>query len=451
MPERGTQSPSDYIIKEAIITNSNLLSDVIIGKNIAQLVLYEDIRLPYMTGELIVKDDQRLFDTVMFNGTEILKLTIQQAETNGKEVTKEFVIQRVNTTKKLNDQSEVISLRLIQRHAFENNLIRFSKAYTDTPENIIKKILIDQLGIELSLPTVLPAQDVMKVVIPYMTPLAACEWIRDRMSTPAGFPYAFYQSLNDDVICLKSYEEILTEPIWNTSQPYRFSQAATQSGSTLTAEQQAFNIEAWEQPNADDMLAFIRGGSIATDVNVLDVTTGKKEFFHYSMDDAIKILRDSGVIPNNQISDFRMQYEFKDRELGSNNAFVVDRIIMNNTYGNDVNNYYQETTQDKFKLDAMNRVIRTFLEKSPVNVRVQGGFFLSGKNTSIGKNISVVYMNNDAEVSGSNMPDETAMKDYKRSGKYMIAAARHSFANTRHITSLTLNKIANDRFVKVFT
>jgi len=452
MADRGTQSLSDYIIKEAIITNSNLTNDVIVGKNIVQLVIFEDLRKPYLTGELVLKDDSRLFDTVQFNGTEILNLTLQQAETSGKEVKKQFVIERVVETKKLNDQSEIVALKLIQKHAFENNLIKFSKAYTDTPENIIKKILKDHLDLDISPPSVLPAQQVMRVAVPYLSPLAACEWIRDRMSTIAGFPYALYQSLNDDVICLKSYEEMLTEPVWNPEDPYRFSQAYTQSAATLTAEQQAYLIQTWTQPDTNDMMKYITSGSIATDVSILDVTSGKKEFFHFDMNDAVKTLKDTGAIDENQVSDFRMQYEFNDKELGDNSAFVVNRLIMNNSYGDDVNNYYQETTSDKFKLDMMNTVIRAMLEKSPVDVTVQGGFFLSGKNTSIGKNINVVYMNNDPEVSGTkNSPDESSMKDFKRSGKYMISAARHSFVNTKHTASLALSKVANERYVRVST
>jgi hypothetical protein len=43
------------------------------------------------------------------------------------------------------------------------------------------------------------------------------------------------------------------------------------------------------------------------------------------------------------------------------------------------------------------------------------------------------------------------MKDFKRSGKYMIAAARHSFVNTKHTASLALCKISNEKFVKVTT
>ena len=451
MADRGTQSQSDYVIKEAIITNSNLTDDIIIGDNIAQLVLYEDIRRPYLTGELVIKDDVRMFDTVQFNGTEILNLTLQQPQTSGKEVTKEFVIQKVIDTQKLNDQSEILAFKLIQRQAFNNSLIKFSKAYTDTPENIIKKILFDQLGLDISIPDILPAQQVMRVTIPYLTPFAACEWIRDRMSTPSGFPYALYQSLNDNVICLKSYEEMLTEPAWNAD-PYRFSQAYSQSAAFLTAEQQAFIIQTWSQPNADDMMKFISTGSIATDVSVFDVTSGKKEFFHLDMNAIVQTLREKNIIDANQVSDFRMQYDFKEKALGDNSAFKVDRVIMNNTYGDDVNNYYQETTADKFRLDMMNLVIRAMLEKSPVNIDVQGGLFLSGQNATIGKNINVVYMNNNPEIVGSkNNPDDAVLKDYKRSGKYMISAARHSFQDTRHTASLGLSKIANEDFVKVYT
>jgi len=244
---------------------------------------------------------------------------------------------------------------------------------------------------------------------------------------------------------------MLTEPAWNAD-PYRFSQAYSQSAAFLTAEQQAFIIQAWSQPNADDMMKFISTGSIATDVSVFDVTSGKKEFFHLDMNAIVQTLREKNIIDANQVSDFRMQYDFKEKALGDNSAFKVDRVIMNNTYGDDVNNYYQETTADKFRLDMMNLVIRAMLEKSPVNIDVQGGLFLSGQNATIGKNINVVYMNNNPEIVGSkNNPDDAVLKDYKRSGKYMISAARHSFQDTRHTASLGLSKIANEDFVKVYT
>ena len=119
--------------------------------------------------------------------------------------------------------------------------MQINKCYTGTPDQIIKKILKDNLDMDMEdddMPGIKPYQETMKFVVPYMTPFAACEVIRSRMSTDLGLPYFLYSTLNYPNLQLKSLEEMLKTPSINSTAPYRFSQSFNQSTVSVAADVQ---------------------------------------------------------------------------------------------------------------------------------------------------------------------------------------------------------------------
>lgn len=446
MINKEYQSVSDYIILSAYITNSDISLPVTIHNNIVQLELFETVDKPFLTGNLVIVDDNRIYDTIGFNGTEIITIVLKQPSSEGTEITNEFVIERVQDAVKTNDQTETVVLKLIDKIAYDNSLSKFSKAYTDTPDKIIKKIIKDHLNIDIEMPEIKPIQSEMRVVIPYMTPFDACDWIRDRMSTTNGFPYFFFKCVNENVIKLKSLEEMLLEDSWNSDMTdFRYSQIFGQTGSTQTDIRQTFNISSYSQTGSEHMLKYITGGQVGSDFSIHDIVSGRTEKFHFDINDVIDMLTKTGIISRDQVSNFKLDYSFNDKSINQHSSQIVTRMIMNQTYNNDTNNYYSEGNVAKLRLDTVNRIIHSMMFKNAIDIDLNGVHFLTGRNKSIGRNINVTYYNNDPSIGDKKMASEDELKDYKRSGKYMIYSAKHSFYDTSHIVSATGVKLANDK------
>ena len=79
-------------------------------------------------------------------------------------------------------------------------MMQINKCYTGTPDQIVRKILKDNLDMDMQkedMPSIKPYQETMKFVVPFLTPFDACEVIRSKMSTDLGLPYFLYSTLNN--------------------------------------------------------------------------------------------------------------------------------------------------------------------------------------------------------------------------------------------------------------
>ena len=121
-----------------------------------------------------MKDDMRFYDGVRINGTEKIDYYYRISSRRNSHDKNCFQYVGITSTTKSADNIEALEIKIVENNCFNNNLMQINKAYTGTPDIIIAKILKDNLNIDLDLPAIKPYQKTMKVVIPYMTPFAAC-------------------------------------------------------------------------------------------------------------------------------------------------------------------------------------------------------------------------------------------------------------------------------------
>lgn len=425
------QSTFDYIITDAIITSESMNAEVNIALNIVELEIYESLNKPFLTGRLICIDDFRGFDLININGTEVLTITLKQPTAGSDSITKTFILQHVIESRKTNDSAEVLVIRLVEQIFFNNKLISFSKAYAGSGERIIQRILKDHLNVEVDLPSIKSVQEEFKYLAPFITPFEACELVRDRITTKNGLGYYLFSTLNDDNLQLKSLEEMLLENPWNTNRPFVYNQAYVNFATDLTKEQLGFIIENFNQSKVEDSLKFIGYGGYASNFQSTDVTTGKTEKFLFDIKEIIDNLRSDNIITtNNPVLD--PKYTFNDIPINRSPSLHIHRVMMNGSYNTDFRNIFEGTQVDKIKLDMINMIIRAALFKSAANITVPGTFFLTGTNRSVGNTIDVFVTNNDVESTIESTISRDKLKDFSRSGKYLIHSAKHSFITTKH-------------------
>ena len=427
------QSPYDFVLQEFLVHSHRHDKPIDITTSISLFEIFENIERPYLTGNVIMRDDMRFYDGVKINGTELCEITLSQPSLDTVPVTLKFIIQYVKGTQKVGDQVEKIDFRIIEQNAFNSMINQFSKSYQGTPEQIIQNICKDHLSVDVDMPKIKCSQSPMKVIIPYMNPYQACAWILERMSTSDGVPYFLFKTIKDKNLQLRSFDEMSRGKSWNKL-PYTYATANLTSTSGTISSEQIFNVEACSQHGSEGIYDLISNGSMGSKHTITDMGSGQSETFQHNLSDTYKSLEDIGMLPKGiEPSVTTGVYEMEDGSaLEQMNNRNFHRLISNNTY-NDWKNIYEEFDKASLKLDNTRRVIKKLLNKSSINITVPGlPYLLDEKNRSLGENIDFIYIANNtaADTDGD-------MIDKKRSGKYLIYAARHVFdENEQHKTNL---------------
>jgi hypothetical protein len=436
------QHAGDYRIISFVVYSHRHTEPIDIIAHVDELQIFENIQSQYLTGSFSMKDDMRFYDGVGINGTEMVEITLESPENAGHQILKQFTIAEVSGAAKSADNIEALEIKIVENCCFNNNLMQINRAYTGTPDIIIQKILKDNLNLDIDLPEIKPYQKTMKVVIPYMTPFAATAWICTRMSTELGLPYFLFATLNDENIQLKSLEEILKNPAWNKTSPYRFSAAYNQSTTALASDKNVFNVGAYSGHHKENVFALMGNGSTAGLRSITDATSGQLINYSFDIDTLFQELSEMEIIDKDHEPVFHSKYEFNGKPMNEYNTFNSHRIVANQTY-NGIANIHEETSIGAYRLGACKSALHNMLMKSSINIRVPGILYMIGTNASIGRQIDFIYpANNTNDVSKSTALDEDQI-DKKRSGTYIIYTTRHHFVDNQHNVDMSCVKLGN--------
>ena len=88
----GTYSASEYKFQEAVLTIPERGIELDISATIMELLLYESVNTPYITGRMVCTDTDYVFERLKFDGTERIKIDI--ASEYDTVLTKSFFITR---------------------------------------------------------------------------------------------------------------------------------------------------------------------------------------------------------------------------------------------------------------------------------------------------------------------------------------------------------------------
>lgn len=442
MVKKPFQSSNDYTIKNVRVTSDNG-AIIDIANIVVQLEIFENLEKPYLTGRMMVRDDTDFIDGINFNGTERCTIVIEQPLTDGLSIEMNFILRKIDAVRKTNDHTEIVSISLLEENAFNSQLRKISKSYTGRPDEIIQKILEDS-NLPLDMPTILPAQSgSMKYLVPNLNPMQAADTVKSRASTDNGMPFFLFKTMNEPNIKFQSLEEIMSVEPWNQNKPYRFSQAYTNHALNLTKEELAYIVEKFSYATKDDVLALVEAGAVSGSIDMIDLTSGVKETFPYNAEAMFQRLYEVGILNRGEIPVLSSKYSVDDLNLTNARAKNISRVIMNSTYiGN--KNLLQEETSAQFKLDVTRRALKNLLFKNSISITVPGVHYLTGKNKSIGTQINFFYHNNNSS-NIDKLSSEEELKDKKRSGKYVIYAARHLFVMNKHTVDLSAVKLGNEK------
>jgi hypothetical protein len=449
----------EFSIKTALITADRGFEPVDISKRIAELTFFEHLEKPYVTGKIVILDDASVINKMQFFGTERLTLEIDAGEIPDLSFKKTFLMSNLIKTGKVSERVEVHAFSLIDEHAFVDANKKISKSYTGKIEDIVNRILISELNVDVDASySVESVQEEIKTIIPYMSPIEACRWLLNRATSENGSPYFMWSSLYDQEgevpdtknrIRIGNLDNMLKQPAFNENLPYLYSVAATQEVADLSLAEQAVLVTDIATEDMQDTNRMVDEGAIGASFSSYDTYTSQKFERHFRVRDLLNKLKSVDVIPQktvqNVFDEEQLVYDGNERTFTDDrDARIINTVTSYGTYG-PFNSYHDVFDQSQALNKIRNMSLRSLLTKNMIDIEIPGITFFAaleggGRGVSSGDIVRINFLNTD--VNFEKIPEEPY--DKEKSGYYMIYAVRNTYIDTRHKIVLTITKLNYD-------
>jgi len=462
MPIANTESPkfeavnsTDYklvrltVSSERIQNPTNSVELKLVG---IEINIFEHIEKPYLTGSMIFLDNFDLLGLVGFVGSERITIELMTDELiPSLTIKKQFIVTEIENIVKSNTHNQVMSVKFIEDIGYVSRLKKVSKAYDGTPDQIIRKILAEHLRRELKdVSSTIHSDGYMRVIVPNMTPLQACAWVKDRGVTTNGMPYYLFSTMADDKIRYLDLEKVIQSPALNNDTlDYTYSPAHASGLAMQDKHTQSYSIGAVYPSRNSGQLKFAQRGLLASTYNFVDTLTGQVYEEKLNANEMYKDLKEKNLLSNNHLQreflidnttivDDKLPHEFDTK--------LISQVTTSNIYSDDIYSYQESANEKSHILKAKQKSIKGLLDKSSIEIAVTGRNFLyKDVNVTVGNNINISFFNSKDQSDGDENPNDTKYKDYTKSGTYMIYACRHIFSGVEYNASLSCVKLAEGR------
>lgn len=411
-------SQSEFEFRDVILSIPERDIEVDISLSILELVLYESINVPYITGKILCADTQGFFQALRMDGTERLRLQIVSTEFDYT-FTRNFIMTRTIGKVPIGESGHAYNFYIAEDTFFVDVLKKVSRSYEGTPNEIIKNILSSEFDKELNLIGKESAQSAFTYISPFISPFTIIETIRARSTDRNGYPFFVYAALNDDAIRMKSLSEIIESAPIN-SIPFTYSTAQNYNPDQ---EKQLTNIEFYEEIGANDTAELILMGAVQNQYNVLNLSTSKRNTYNR--------FNITEVLDAKENSIFNKDLTIQDKNLNEYDPKIVYNLV-NYTTSEELGYHDEEDIElhvNKMKANSLCAA----LEKKKINITLAGvlNYFDDGK-VFVGEQIMI------------NKPQHNAGElDEVASGPYIVLQNKHVFVDNKYSMGLTCSKLTD--------
>jgi len=415
-----------------------------ITRSIIEFEIYEHLDKSYLTSKFVIENSENVFEAIDFQGTEKISIEVQSTEVEdvGLSIIKTFVASKMEKAIRPNENSEVIFIQAYEDIAFKSNLLNINKCYTGNITSIVSRIFTEYLDKSVIASNVAD-QSQIKVIVPNMTPIVAAQWIKNRATTSDGLPFYFYSTFARDEIFLTDLGSILREKIVNEDYPYLYYQSASQQINSRSTPILNYNYE-----NVEDTLKLIKNGVIGAQYTFIDTFKNTNDVVNFNITkDAIKKLQENDYLGSSKrpIHNESIFDGISIDQYVSKNISVVSSSGAYTSENYSINSLLEENASSNQKKRLIGNSIRNMITKSPISIIVHGQQFIRGDNQyTIGNKARLIFIDTDRP-----MNDDVPLIDTKKSGDYVIYAAKHVFSikdANKINTSLLCAKISSFNF-----
>jgi len=443
------QNQSQFGILEASIILSSAKNEdkvVDVRGNIVEVNFFENLYKPYVDASIAIIDDFGLKDALSLQGTERIRIVLGDAEAPETPIiVKYFFFSKINDTRRLNERSEILFINLVEEHVYIDSIKQFSRSYTNSLENIVSTVAENELGKKVRQDFFQGSvQGTRKIIVPYMSPLEAIQWIKDRATTRTGSPLFLYGSLYTDELIFSDLDNLLKEPVINNKLPLRYTSAIASVDQDQENLRPYYEVISFKEMNSENSQALYENGSIGSYYANIDAGTGSISGSHISIRDIIDEFYTNELIsPDTAQSIFDPSLEINGKLSDEYNSLHVHQAFSSGTY-NQFKSYHDEATVldengalTESKLKVKNKIIRTILKKNLIDIGMNGSLFFKGKVT-VGRKLRVLFLNSNVDGDKS---DPIKQIDKRKSGDYLILAINHRLIDEKHTSVLRLTKL----------
>ena len=280
-----SNDPFSYVIDKVNIYIHGQTEVLNVAGSLLELELMEDIDNLHITGSLSFLDTNNVFENVDFDGTEYVQISAILPDSPSDRWSSWFHVVRVMKTSKGNDTAEAITVELIDRDSYINNLINVNKSYAGKITLMMDNILRDNFKAQKRM--MFSTQDIQEPILyipPNLTPYQTLKVLRSRCTGPTGTPFYLFAVLNDNRLRFFDLFDMLNLPSINQGSPYTFNQRATDTGDV---QDTSYHITTLDIRNTEDMMTLIRKGMVGAEYNYVNTTGGYVDIVKY---DAQKVV-----------------------------------------------------------------------------------------------------------------------------------------------------------------
>jgi len=445
MPISESTSASSYKLRSIILESDMLVSGASI--NITNLMsdfeIFEHIEKPYLTANFVFTDSSGLFDSVTWAGGEKITISFSSPDTDI-EITKSFAMAEIKKGIKNDNRAEVYYLSLIEYDAYRSETYNVNSCYTGKATEIIDNILTETIykkdGRNIhSIGE--PAQNNMKVIIPNMSPLEACSWIKDRATNEDGLPYFLFSTLVGDLLKFINLGDLLND-VSLSKYPFIHNEVSNSASMDLILD--ARSISSFKYERTENLFKLISGGSVGAKHSYHNLVNNKSQELNLNVvDDIFEPLVNKEVLTREQSQyNFIPFHQVDDEFLHEKESALIPYIRSHNVFSDGFNASHNSLDEDngigEYKRKVVSQVVKNYLVKSPITITVPCRLFIGGKDSvTIGRLIDLKFLSSD-QTQGS----ETAI-DTKKSGQYLIYSARHMLKSENYHIVMTCVKLSN--------
>ena len=455
----GTQ----YIFETVLYTA--IRDEVVIDlKNIvAELNIFEDLNKSYLTGSIVLVDDTGVMSDVKIKGDEGLRIIISKNPNIGEYDSYfqlDFKVVSIVRQFKNADRSEVYSLNLISKHAYDNSVVKISKSFSGKLEKISESILKNFLGVKLLMDEKYydakagSNQEPIKILLPYLSPLESVDWLTERATDRWGTPFFIWASIwgqdmsEDTSLRLGNFMTMVKEGInvASTKPPendFIYDQVTTNVKSSEGYEGAKRIIKNLKFSNIENTLKMVKEGAVGSTIANLDTYTSQNISKLFSANKLLESLN-AGEKGGKILSTV---YDQKDvitlasetKLTGYWSARQRNTVSSYGTYAS--HNSIHDAIDESSLLNKVRPLsIRSMLSRNMLEINIDGIGLLEEK-LSVGDIIKVRFLSADTD------PDVPVGSNTERSGFYLIQSVRHIFGIERHNAVVFISKVAETDIV----
>lgn len=438
---RYPDAKTNFRFVSILLESERLQSSLECKGIVTDLDIYEHIDKPYLTAKLLLIDSEKVLENVDFLGGEKFTISIKSNKPGSKVIVNVFYVTDIPTIEKINNDIQVVGFQLIEDLAYFSNVQIVSRAYSGKISEIITKISKNFLQSK-PIKTNSADKNNIKLIVPNLNPIQALIWLKQNAKTINGYPFFLYSTLTKNALQFFDLGTMLTTEAVNYDVPYRTHTASVNSNT----EARNRNIISANFSSTATLFDLIENSVIGSNFEYIDTANETRNIFHFDViKDLFKPLLNKSVLKseqNNPPVSPKFTYENKAfNELSSSYVSIIGggHNYRTSDNANYVLGYSEEKTLADYKLKVISKAMDKIIRSEPLTITIDGSHFIDGdKHSTIGNLLNIEIPSTKPEAPGSHI-------DKKKSGEYLMFAARHTFKKEKYDLSLTCIKLGRRR------